>query len=169
LLGCFIVTGLATYEDHRGNPQTGVTLNNIIILLADDDEDDRELFAEAIERFHPGVKLHSHHNGLSLLQHLQEGIIPDIIILDLNMPGMSGKDCLVEIRNNALWNRIPVVIYSTSSNKKDIEETYNCGANLYLVKPDSFLLLVQSVRKVFDIDLDMKKRSPKDFLLNYSM
>lgn len=127
------------------------------ILLADDDEDDRQLFEEAIAKIDPLVAVESVGTGNELLDLLEKGAQPDIIFLDLNMPGKNGKECLGEIRQHPLWKKFPVIIYSTSSNKKDIQDTYSGGATLYLLKPTSFRELIRIIQKVFSFNWQKKK------------
>jgi CheY-like chemotaxis protein len=159
---------------HPGMEKTIVLLaalakkNKVRILLADDDTDDRDLFAEAIAQ-HPQAHLQSAADGAELMKILESGKeLPDIIFLDLNMPAKSGKKCLEEIRNNSKFSKIQVVIYSTSLNMKDIDETFSLGANLYIRKPNTFKELTEVIRKVFAIDWDEHKPNThkQHFLFN---
>ena len=121
------------------------------ILLADDDADDRELFAEAAQSFNANVETVP--NGIVLMQKLaQSDSLPDFILLDLNMPEKGGKECLQEIRQHSRFNDVPVIIYSTSSSKKDINDTYAMGANLYITKPNSFNELKNTIKNLIEID-----------------
>jgi CheY-like chemotaxis protein len=121
------------------------------ILLADDDPDDRELFTEAINEYNADVD--SVPNGVELMQVLNNNSArPDLIFLDLNMPEKGGKECLQEIRSNEKLKDIPVIIYSTSSSKKDIDETFELGANLYITKPSSFSDLRKTVKEIMSFD-----------------
>jgi CheY-like chemotaxis protein len=136
------------------------------IFLADDDEDDRELFEEAIARISPHIRVKAISDGMQLLEKLERDPSPQMIFLDLNMPGKNGRECLTAIRARAEWQHIPVVIYSTSANKNDIRETYVNGASLYMKKPSSFLTLVGFIRKAFSIDLESERVPEKDFVLS---
>ena len=91
--------------------------------------------------------------------------LPDIIFLDLNMPGKNGKKCLEEIRGNKKFAKVQVVIYSTSVSKKDIDDTFSLGANLYIRKPNTFKELTEVIKKVFAIDWDEYK--PKTHKENF--
>jgi CheY-like chemotaxis protein len=135
------------------------------VWLVDDDQDDRDMFEEAIARINPGIKVETLNNGISMIQHLESGNVPEMIFLDLNMPGKSGKECLAMIRSNPLWRKIPVVIYSTSANKKDVSDTFSAGANLYLLKPNSFSELIKVIQRAFKIDFEASQVAQKDFLL----
>lgn len=109
--------------------------NTLRIYLADDDSEDKVIFAETLKETLISAELISFDDGISLTHYLQtEKQKPDIIFLDLNMPGKSGKQCLKEIRDNFDYNHIPVVIFTVTSYLKDIIDTYAFGANLYMPK-----------------------------------
>jgi len=126
------------------------TTGNFRILLADDDPDDRELFTEAAESHDATVQ--SVPNGMQLMRALKSEPLPNFILLDLNMPEKNGKECLREIRANEDFNDIPVIIYSTSSSKKDVDETFKMGADLYITKPNSFAELKTTVKNILEMD-----------------
>jgi CheY-like chemotaxis protein len=75
---------------------------------------------------------------------------PDLIILDLNLPGTDGREVLATIKQSKTLKKIPVVVFSTSSNPKDIEACYQSGANSYLLKPMNINELKESVRMMID-------------------
>ncbi len=132
---------------------------NYRILLADDDADDRELFAEAVQEC--GAEIECVPNGAKLMRKLRAlSTMPDCIFLDLNMPEKGGKECLMEIRRDEKLRHLPVLIYSTSSNKRDIDETYELGANRYVTKPTSFMLLKKTVRELLAMEPDAIKNRP---------
>lgn len=109
------------------------------ILLADDDADDRLFFKEAMEEINMDTQVSFVNDGSQLTRYLnQADYLPDFLFLDINMPVKNGLECLKEIRNNARYNKILIVIYSTSSSEKDMVEAYNYGANVYLKKADNF-------------------------------
>lgn len=112
-----------------------------IIYMADDDEDDRMLFSDAIEELELAVELKQAPDGLRLLGMLYQGgmELPEIVFLDINMPGISGFECLKEIKNaGGALSGVKVVMLSTSSSPENIEMSYGLGADLYAVKPSSF-------------------------------
>jgi CheY-like chemotaxis protein len=118
------------------------------ILLAEDDADDRELFQEAMSVVAPEIKVTMVENGEKLIAFLNESDdFPDCIFLDLNMPKKNGKDCLAEIKKNNKTMRIPIVIYSTSMTKKDVDETFDNGAACFIRKPNSFRELIFLLNK----------------------
>ncbi|MFM9950385.1 MAG: response regulator [Saprospiraceae bacterium] len=119
------------------------------ILLADDDEGDRFLFIEAVTGMEINAIIHTVNDGVQLMKHLvkEDGPLPNLIFLDLNMPRKNGFECLKEIRSHEKLKDIPIVIYSTSASEKDIDETFNNGANIYIKKPNDFNLLEQLLYK----------------------
>lgn len=139
------------------------------ILLADDDRDDRDLFAEAMTLVDPAIALIMASDGEELMDLLvKENIRPDLIFLDLNMPRKNGKECLAEIEMHAELSKIPVVIYSTSLNPVDLDETYHMGAESFFRKPNSFEELKQLLQGFFASEVTVARRSRENFLLNLS-
>jgi CheY-like chemotaxis protein len=108
------------------------------ILLADDDPDDIEFFQSALEDTCPDVALIVAEDGSDLLDRLECGPLPGLIVLDINMPRKSGKTCLTEIRLNKRYDAIPVIMLSTSHDKEDIDYCLANGANKYFVKAFTF-------------------------------
>ena len=120
--------------------------------MIDDDIDDQEFFVEAVKEVDPNIVCHlasSCDEGLELLN--KSSVLPDYIFLDLNMPKVDGKKCLLELKKNARVKDIPVIIYSTSSLKKDIDETKAMGAVHFLTKPAAFRELCEAIENVLSI------------------
>lgn len=113
-------------------------------LLVDDDADDASLFCEASNRIQ-SIECFTAENGVELFNLLPiHHINPsDIIFLDINMPMMDGWACLKKLKASADYNSIPVIMYSTSSAKKDIDKAYQLGAQLFLTKPEDFRELIE--------------------------
>ncbi|WP_432670046.1 response regulator [Flavobacterium sp. SM2513] len=126
----------------------------MFIALADDDEDDRFFFQSAIDEMEFNSKLTLFKSGKELMDHLNQDdfVKPHILFLDLNMPGLSGFDCLKLIRSNPNLRDLSVAIYSTSNSEKDIEETLSGGANIYIHKPNEFERLKQIIKHVLKIN-----------------
>lgn len=125
-------------------------MNKLKILLVDDDEEDRQFFADALDHLDMNTDLTELTDGKSCIEYLNKEIddYPNLIFLDLNMPIMNGFQCLEKIRKNENLKDVIVAIYSTSSSEKDIEETFNKGANIYIRKPSSFKDLKNSLKQV---------------------
>jgi CheY-like chemotaxis protein len=122
----------------------------IQILLADDDEDDRLFFKDTIDSLTISTQLTMVENGKEMMRFLllEDLVLPDIVFLDLNMPGRSGIEYLSEIRKHPKLKDISIAIYSTSSSEKDIEQTFINGANIYINKPNNFDDLKEVLKKV---------------------
>ncbi len=124
------------------------------IFLVDDDIDDRNLFQEAMHEVDPHVKLSMAEScDMFMLLDKTQPNTPDLILLDMNMPGANGLECLEEIKSMLKYGHIPVLIYSTSANPAQVEKTYKKGAALYLQKPSSFTGIKKLMHKLFEIDL----------------
>jgi CheY-like chemotaxis protein len=122
-------------------------MNNVrTIFVVDDDPDDKEIFAEAIKRVDPTIQCFTAADGGDALQKLNDAlIIPDLIFLDLNMPRVDGRQFLVEMKKDSRFSQIPVIIYSTSAMKRDIDETIQLGASLFLQKPSDMKELCKAL------------------------
>ena len=133
------------------------------IFLADDDADDRSLFEEAVLETKSLVKLTTVESGsqlMELLSEINEPPPPDLIFLDINMPGKTGKVCLREIRSNRKFDRVPIIMFSTSSFHYDIDETYKNGANLYVCKSVFFEDEINALQKLFSLNWQAYLVSP---------
>lgn len=127
----------------------------ITILLADDDEDDRLLTEEALHESRLANDLHMVEDGEELMDYLhrrgkfallEEDSRPGLILLDLNMPKMDGREALRAIKSNASLRQIPVIVLTTSKAEEDIYRTYDLGANSYITKPVLFESLVRVMK-----------------------
>ncbi|CAN5643300.1 response regulator [soil metagenome] len=119
-----------------------------VIMIVDDDSDDRLLFSEAVEEMNSSYSCIEAKNGVDALTILNKVTkLPDFIFLDLNMPLMNGKECLIELKNKVRLKNIPVIIYSTSKYKGDLDETKILGAVYYLVKPNDIAVLPREISK----------------------
>ncbi|MFP5439284.1 MAG: response regulator [Bacteroidia bacterium] len=118
------------------------------VYLIDDDEDDRDIFEMALRNAFPDVKCSSICNAIKALEELNNENRPDYIFIDLNMPRMSGKECLTALKGQPALSGIPAIIYTTSSHYNDIQELEKLGANHYLVKPDSLNKLTFVLKEI---------------------
>lgn len=138
----------------------------LTILLAEDDPDDSFLFQEALNNVNRDIELQIVQDGELLLEMLsKKNEIPDIIFMDLNMPRKDGYACLREIRSVTPFQKIPVVILSTSANEQSVDNAYTGGANLYIRKPDNFNDLVAAIRICIENFNDLTKRPAKESFL----
>lgn len=128
----------------------------IVILMADDDPEDVMLARDALAESRLANKLNVVENGEELLDYLyqrgkyneQNAPRPGLILLDLNMPRLDGREALARIKNDASLRRIPVVVLTTSKAEEDVYRSYDLGANSYITKPVTFDSLVNVVRSL---------------------
>ena len=113
-----------------------IMLRNVRILLADDDRDDHFVFSKVVLEHALASEVISVYDGEELMRYLldNEQDLPDVVFLDLNMPLKKGEDCLLEIRANKYFSKLPVVVYSTSFNKEVVRFLQENGANFCLQK-----------------------------------
>jgi CheY-like chemotaxis protein len=122
------------------------------ILLVDDDVIDRELFVDAINLVGKGYRIIEADNGEKAMEYLNSTHkLPDLIILDLNMPVKDGRATLQEIKTHKFFRSIPVCIMSTSNAQFDIVNAYDSGANLFLVKPLEFKQLIEMLSSLLTL------------------
>jgi CheY-like chemotaxis protein len=123
------------------------------VLLAEDDEEDVLLFETVLSELNRGIIVTVATDGNVLMTLLKQAtLLPEIIFLDLNMPHKNGFECLSEIKGNAQWNSIKIVILSTSSQPQQIETAYENGADLYLAKPVSYTQFKNMLEKCLNLD-----------------
>ena len=122
------------------------------IWLADDDKDDCDLFEDALKQIMPLASLTIISNGEALMNMLTPATKPDILFLDINMPCKDGMDCLVEIRSQRHFSRLPIVIFSSTKESKFIDTSYGYGANLFYSKPTSFNELIAGLSNLFKMN-----------------
>lgn len=139
---------------------------SVTVLLADDDAEDRMLVADAFREGRVLNQLDCVTDGVELLEYLRaEGEFshrkgmaqPGLILLDLNMPRMDGREALAEIKNDPQLHLIPVVILTTSKAEEDIVRTYDLGVNSFITKPVSFDCLIDTMRTLAHYWLDIVK------------
>jgi CheY-like chemotaxis protein len=127
----------------------------ITILICDDDEDDRMLTQQALEDAHISNELRFVDDGEQLLDYLhQRGKYagetgsaprPGLILLDLNMPRMDGREALEQIKSDTRLFDIPIVILTTSNLDADVIDSYKLGVNSFITKPVTFSGLVEAM------------------------
>lgn len=124
----------------------------MIIFYADDDAEDCELFTEALREIDPEAKAIIAGDGREALAFLENTAdLPDYIFLDINMPLVDGKQCLIEIKRNMRLKDIPVIMYSTTSDTNEIRQYYKLGAHDFLIKPNNFAALCDALESIFSL------------------
>ncbi len=121
------------------------------LLIVEDDENDRLLIEEAIDASGVDVNIQFARNGIELMDNLnnkqqsKEQIrikLPRLILLDLNMPKMDGRDAIKKINSHPEFKQIPVVVFTTSIAQEDVSQSYELGVNSVIRKPDSYEMLL---------------------------
>lgn len=140
----------------------------IDILLVEDSETDAELTLQALKQGKLENTVHHVKDGVEAMQFLRkEGDFagasrPDLILLDLNMPRLDGREVLKRIREDESLKVIPVVVLTTSSHDKDILETYGLTANSYIVKPVDLNSFFEVVRAISNFWVRVVALPPKE-------
>jgi two-component system response regulator len=132
--------------------------NSQAILLIDDNDDDVEASMRAFKRTNMRNPIVRAATGAEALTMLRAGQVnPGLILLDLNMPGLDGRRVLAILKGDVELRRIPVVILTTSSDERDVEDCYQLGANTYIQKPvdlDGLFAAIQRLKEYwFEIAL----------------
>lgn len=133
------------------------------VLLVEDNEDDVELTLEALEDSRVCMDIHVVSDGIAAMAFLRrEGVYadkprPDLILLDLNLPLMDGREVLKEIRDDPDLTDIPVVVLTTSVDEGDILKAYKLHANCYISKPVDFLRFTEIIKKIDGFWLQLVK------------
>jgi CheY-like chemotaxis protein len=130
---------------------------NGTILMVDDDPDDFFLARDALretgipndfELVVDGEELMDYLYRRGKFLSLQNSPLPILILLDLNMPKKDGREALAEVKKDLDFCRIPIVVFTTSKEDKDISYCYELGASLYITKPSTFDALVEVMKKL---------------------
>ncbi|CAL1517700.1 response regulator [Chitinophaga sp. MM2321] len=122
------------------------------ILVIDDDADDRTFFKEAMKEVSPEIETYTCESGIQAIALLSDETLlpPDYIFLDLNMPLMNGKECLLELGKILHRQLTKIIVLSTSALKEDMEDSIRLGAKLFLTKPNSFEGLCKILKDVIE-------------------
>ncbi|WP_435972077.1 response regulator [Streptomyces sp. Qhu_M48] len=133
------------------------------VLLVEDDVADAMLIEEALsERGERNLVQVT--DGVAALEHLRAPGTrrPDLIVLDLNMPRMNGRDLLKVLKTDEALQTIPVVVLTTSSAPDDVNGAYSSHANAYVTKPVNLEEFEQAVQSIDAFYLDTATRAPRD-------
>ena len=120
------------------------------VLLIDDDRDDAELFKEALFEINPSIGFEHYQDSKEGLQILLRKTtdLPDLIFLDINMPIISGWQCLTEFRKAEHLKNIPVIMFTTSSQPREKELAQELGAQGFITKASEYKALKDSISSV---------------------
>jgi len=149
----------------------------ITVLYADDDPEDRFLVKEAWRESHLANELHFVEDGEELLEYLYrrgkyaglaDAPLPGMILLDLNMPKMDGREALQHIKADARLRLIPTIVLTTSKAEEDIFRAYDLGVNSFIVKPVTFQALVDLALAFGKYWFEIVELPPRDQLAGRS-
>jgi CheY-like chemotaxis protein len=132
-------------------PQSHTKNHSKIILVGEDDPDDQEFLKEIFATVDSSYSLIFGHNGSQILLHLntcKDADLPCLILLDYNMPELNGAEILTELKKDSRYNKIPKIIWSTSSSQTYKDMCLELGANDYVVKPSSMNALQDIARQI---------------------
>ena len=126
------------------------------ILVVEDSAEDFTALGRAFRKnsvLHPVLRCEDGDQALEYLQGYGRHpawpkVLPAIVMLDLNMPGTDGRSVLEALKKDDALRRIPVIIFTTSSNSRDVADCYRLGANSYMTKPIEYSLLEEKVRLI---------------------
>ncbi|MEO6087981.1 MAG: response regulator [Umezawaea sp.] len=137
----------------------------IDVLLVEDDAGDALITLEAFEHHKVFNRLHRVRDGVEALAFLRnEGQFtdaprPGLILLDLNLPRMSGHEVLAAVKQDDTLRRIPIVVLTTSESEEDVLRSYDLHANAYVTKPVDFDAFVRAIRQIDDFFITVVARS----------
>ncbi len=138
------------------------------ILLVEDNEDDVELTMEALKDSKVRTYVHVVYDGMAAMKFLRrqgeyaDKPRPDLILLDLNLPMMDGREVLQEIRNDPDLTDLPVVVLTTSQSEEDICRSYKLHANCYIAKPVDFTKFSEIIKQIEGFWLQLVKLPRKE-------
>lgn len=123
------------------------------LLMVEDSDEDFVAAERALRRVLFDYPIHRCADGEEALDYLRsrpEEALPGLVLLDLNLPGTDGRAVLREIKENPKLRKLPVVVFTTSSDERDIQQCYQEGANSYIQKPVNFEELHASLKRLKD-------------------
>ncbi|MCE9616141.1 MAG: response regulator [Lentisphaerae bacterium] len=134
--------------------------------MAEDDPEDQMLMRDAFRTAYPAAALRMVSDGEELLDYLHQrgpytdAVMPNLILLDLNMPRRDGREVLHDIKSHPHLHRIPVVVLTTSDSEVDIARSYDLGVNSYIRKPANFARLIDIVHTLRNYWFDVVALPP---------
>lgn len=145
--------------------------SSITVLVAEDDADDRMLLQEVVDEMRLKNPLHFVKDGQELLNYLRcEGDyadrvytgLPAILLLDLNLPKIDGREALRIIKNDNKFKQLPIVVLTTSDAEEDIVRSYDLGVNSFISKPVEFYDFVRMMATLTDYWLEFVSLPPTE-------
>ncbi|MEY2465554.1 MAG: hypothetical protein QOD03_75 [Verrucomicrobiota bacterium] len=156
-----------SFEDYLSFRMSAV---RVTILHVEDDPNDTLLFQHACKKLGSAFDLQSVNDGDQAIAYLRgdnsfsdrkKHPLPQLVLLDLKMPRLSGFDVLDWARKEKQFHNLPIIVLTSSNHEADIKRAYNLGANSYLVKPVGFDALVAVVRTIQEYWIQFMEQSPR--------
>ncbi len=141
-----------------------------LILLVEDDPDDEILTLRALRKTQVRHEVVVAHDGAEALDYLFAGggyagqcpaRLPDLVLLDLKLPKVDGREVVRRLRADQRTRPLPVVMFTSSRERRDILDSYCCGANSYVHKPVDFAQLLEAIRQLALYWLDLNEEPPE--------
>lgn len=139
----------------------------IEVLLVEDDDGDVLITREALEESTRIGHLHVVGNGEEAMAYLRRqgeyaaAVRPHLVLLDLNLPRMDGREVLAEVKADPDLRRIPIVVFTTSDAEEDIIRSYDLHANAYVRKPVDYAAITDAIRRIDDFFLNLAHLPPR--------
>ena len=130
-------------------------MRSLRILLVEDSPSDVRLIREALKDASVPIQITVARDGVEATEHLTQSeyggaVRPDLVLLDLNLPGKNGKEVLAEVKASPNLKQIPVLVMTSSRSDEDIAEAYSLNANCYITKPSDLQEYVHVIRAIED-------------------
>ena len=149
-------------------PTEDIALHPIDILLVEDNPGDARLALEALKDSKIRNVIHVARDGVEALDYMKrrgafaDAATPDLVVLDLNLPRLAGREVLLQVKSDPELIRIPVVFLSISRGEEDVLRSYNLHANCFITKPIDLTQFMKVVHSIEDFWLTIVKLPPKD-------
>ncbi|PWK79367.1 CheY-like chemotaxis protein [Mucilaginibacter oryzae] len=140
-------------------------MKSVSILLVEDNEGDILLTTEALGESKIINEITIKRDGREAIDFFEslnsKDLLPDIVLLDINLPKVSGHEVLMYLKNSEKYRHIPVIILTTSSSEKDLSKSYNNHVNCYIVKPIEANDFINAVSKIEDFWINIVSIPPR--------
>lgn len=127
--------------------------------MADDDQNELHILQQASLKACESLEISYVANWLELWRFIIK-TLPDVLFLDLNMPVKDGIECLQLLRENRKYDKVPIIIYSHSVNKNDIDKAYRSGANYFAIKPKAIEDIAGMIKKICSMGKEVLQSIP---------
>lgn len=137
-----------------------------LILIVEDNPADSHLIKTALHERHPNADVQLVESGTGASDylfrrgHFRESVLPDLVLLDLNLPGKSGVEVLREVKQDPRLKSIPVVMFTSSEAPNDIQSSYDAGANAYFAKPNELKDFFKTIDLIYEHWVGLAKLPP---------